>query len=94
MAIPRGTSQRSPISIDAVQAVQVSIAPYSVINNGFLGGQVNVVTRSGTNITTSTPEVDPSPCWRAMRRVGHHRPFPHRRAGSTVVSVPTFAFPW
>ncbi len=42
-------TQRSPISIDAVQSVQVSIAPYSVINNGFLGGSINAVTRSGTN---------------------------------------------
>ena len=42
-------TQRSPISIDAVGAVQVSIAPYSVVNNGFLGGSINAVTKSGTN---------------------------------------------
>lgn len=40
-------TQRSPISIDAVQAVNVSSAPYSVINNGFTGGQINAVTKSG-----------------------------------------------
>ncbi|MFN3520919.1 MAG: TonB-dependent receptor domain-containing protein [Phenylobacterium sp.] len=42
-------TQRSPISIDAVEALNVSSAPYSVINNGFLGGQINAVTKSGTN---------------------------------------------
>lgn len=42
-------TQRSPISIDAVQAVNVSSAPYSVINNGFTGGQINAVTKSGGN---------------------------------------------
>lgn len=42
-------TQRSPISIDAVEAVNVSSAPYSVINNGFTGGQINAVTKSGTN---------------------------------------------
>lgn len=42
-------TQRSPISLDAVEAVNVSAAPYSVINNGFTGGQINAVTKSGTN---------------------------------------------
>ncbi len=42
-------TQRSPISLDAVAAVNVSIAPFSVINNGFTGGQINAVTKSGGN---------------------------------------------
>lgn len=42
-------TQRSPISLDAVETVQVSVAPFSVINNGFLGGSINAVTKSGTN---------------------------------------------
>lgn len=42
-------TQRSPISLDAIEAVNVSAAPYSVINNGFTGGQINAVTKSGTN---------------------------------------------
>lgn len=42
-------TQRSPISLDAVEAVNVSVAPYSVINNGFVGGQINAVTKSGSN---------------------------------------------
>lgn len=47
-------TQRSPISIDAVEAVQVSVAPYSVINNGFLGGSINAVTKSGSNTLEGT----------------------------------------
>jgi len=42
-------TQRSPISLDAVGAVNVSAAPFSVINNGFIGGSINAVTKSGTN---------------------------------------------
>ncbi len=42
-------TQRSPISIDAVEQVSVETTPYSVKNGGFSGGQINVVTKSGTN---------------------------------------------
>lgn len=42
-------TQRSPISIDAVEQVSVNVTPYSVTNSGFSGGQVNAVTKSGTN---------------------------------------------
>jgi hypothetical protein len=42
-------TQRSPISLDAVEAVSVSAAPFSVINNGFIGGSINAVTKSGGN---------------------------------------------
>jgi outer membrane receptor protein involved in Fe transport len=42
-------SQRSPISLDAIQTVEARVAPYGVVNDGFFGGNVNVVTKSGTN---------------------------------------------
>lgn len=42
-------TQRSPISIDAVEQVSVNVTPFSVKNSGFSGGQVNAVTKSGTN---------------------------------------------
>jgi outer membrane receptor protein involved in Fe transport len=42
-------TSRGPISVDAIQEVSVSIAPYSVVNGSFQGGLVNIVTRSGGN---------------------------------------------
>lgn len=42
-------TQRSPISIDAVEQVSVETIPFSVKNGGFSGGQINAVTKSGTN---------------------------------------------
>ncbi len=44
----------SPISIDAIQEFNVDIAPYDVTNNGFTGGQVNAITKSGTNTYTGS----------------------------------------
>jgi len=42
-------TSRTPISIDAVEAVNVNIAPYDVTYGGFVGGNINIVTKSGTN---------------------------------------------
>lgn len=42
-------TQRSPVSTDAVQALSVNLAPYSVLYNDFQGANINVVTKSGTN---------------------------------------------
>ncbi|MGB0894893.1 MAG: TonB-dependent receptor [Parashewanella sp.] len=47
-------SQRSPISVDAVESVALDIAPFSARKGGFSGAQVNVVTKSGTNEVTGS----------------------------------------
>jgi hypothetical protein len=40
---------KQPISIDAIQSVQVNVANYDVTQKGYTGGNINAVTKSGTN---------------------------------------------
>lgn len=39
----------APISLESIEEVQVSLAPYDVRQGAFVGASVNTVTRSGTN---------------------------------------------
>jgi len=50
-ALPGGGS---PISIDAIEEMQVVISPYDVRQNNFVGGGVNAITKSGTNTFKGT----------------------------------------
>lgn len=46
---PGGTAETQPISLDAIQEIQLVVSPYDVRQGGFAGGGMNAITKSGSN---------------------------------------------
>jgi hypothetical protein len=51
---PGGQTGTQPISLDAIQEIQLVVSSYDVRQGGFTGGGVNAITKSGTNALHGT----------------------------------------
>jgi hypothetical protein len=76
-----GQTNSQPISLDAVEQIQVDIAPFDVRQGFFTGAGVNTVTKSGTNQVKGSAYY----YFRSADVAG-------RKAGNTEVVKPVFSF--
>ena len=51
---PGGQTEAQPISLDAIQELQLVVSPYDVRQGGFSGGGINAITKSGSNALKGT----------------------------------------
>jgi hypothetical protein len=78
---PGDRTNVAPISMDAIEQIQVSVAPFDVRSGNFVGAGVNTVTRSGTNNLRGSAFYQ----WRDQDLTG-------TRAKDSTVNVGTFTF--
>ncbi|WP_295719848.1 carboxypeptidase regulatory-like domain-containing protein [Mucilaginibacter sp.] len=76
-----GQASSQPISLDAIDQIQVDIAPYDVRQGNFTGAGVNTVVKSGTNEVKGTVYY----YGRGVRLTGYH-------AGNTNVPITPFDY--
>lgn len=53
-ALNGGQTNSAPISLDALQEIQINVSPYNLRDAGFTGASVNAITKSGTNTIHGT----------------------------------------
>jgi hypothetical protein len=91
---PGGQANTQPISLDAVEQLQLVVSPYDVRQGGFTGGGINAVTRSGTNKISGSVFGTK----RNQRYVGKYRPvfvnadFTNNGTATAIASQPITNF--
>ncbi|MET0393419.1 MAG: carboxypeptidase regulatory-like domain-containing protein [Chitinophagaceae bacterium] len=71
----------SPISLDALDEISVSITPFDIRQSGFIGSSINAVTRSGTNTFSGSVYR----YWRSEKQQGD-------KVGKSTFTRPAFNF--
>lgn len=79
---PGGQTNAEPVPFDAIEQVQVSVAPFDVRQGGFTGANINSVTKSGTNLFRGSAYT----FWRNEELLGN------TVRGSPVVANPDLTF--